>query len=162
MDVRRVMTIALGCAALSLAVLVGGASAALHLDPSFGSGGIVKLPGHPHRYAPEVLAEEPDGGLIVDREGALERLDPAGKLDTGFGEAGTAAVPQPATGKAGIAAVAIDSSGRIVVVGTSTPEQPAPNPLPLKSASVEAPRESEHSDVRILRYLPNGTLDPSF
>lgn len=164
MNVRRVTPIVLCFLSLAVAVAAADAGAAVRLDPSFGKGGLVLLPGQtsPERAAPEVVAEQPDGGLILAGEGTLQRLDSAGNLDTSFGEGGTATLPSPVGGKFTFAAAAVDSQGRIVVIGTSTPQQPEPKPLPIQLNSVGQAAESEHTDVRILRYLPNGSLDPAF
>jgi uncharacterized delta-60 repeat protein len=163
-DVRRVITIALSFVALASAVLATDAGAALRLDPSFGKGGIVKLAGpeDPKVPALEAVAEEADGGLILAGEGTLQRLDPAGNLDPSFGEGGTAQVPAVAEGKFALAAATVDAQGRIVVVGTSTPPQPPPAKVHLEMNGTTEESGIEHTDVRILRYLPNGTLDPSF
>lgn len=164
MDVRRALTLAMICSALTSTVFAAGASAAPQLDASFGKNGIALLPGRakPRRYAPEVVAEQPDGGLILVRGYALLRLDPTGTLDPSFGRGGTVALPHPAGGEFELAAVTVDPEGRLVVVGTSTPEQAETKPLPLKLNAMGELRVSKRSDVRILRYLPNGTLDPSF
>jgi uncharacterized delta-60 repeat protein len=164
MNVRRVMTIVLSFLALAVAGGIGNASAALRLDPSFGHAGLLLVPGqsNPERVAPEVVAQESDGGLILAGEGTLQRLDPAGDLDSSFGERGTVTVPPPAGGNFRLAAATVDAQGRIVVVGTSAPEQPERKPLPIHLNSIGEAYESEHTDIRILRYLQNGSLAASF
>jgi uncharacterized delta-60 repeat protein len=164
MDVRRARTIVLSFLTFGLMFCVGNAGAALRVDQSFGHDGVLKVSGTGSSYLaiPEVLAAEPDGGLILARESTLQRLDPAGNLDSGFGEGGTVTLPPPAGGEFAPAAATVDAKGRIVVVGTSTPVQAERKPLSLHLAGGGEADESEYTDLRILRYLPNGSLDPSF
>jgi uncharacterized delta-60 repeat protein len=151
---------------LAVAIVgAGGASAAVHLDHSYGKNGVVKLPGKkvPGQTAREAVAIEPDGGLILATNRTLQRLDPAGRLDRGFGAAGTVTPPAVNGGKFAISGVAVDGQGRIVVVGTSTPPQPPGKELPFHlNWTIAQPYEAAHTDVRILRYLAHGRLDPSF
>ncbi|HEX5527607.1 MAG TPA: hypothetical protein VFX44_10490 [Solirubrobacterales bacterium] len=70
--------------------------------------------------------------------------------------------PPVAGGELTIAGAAVDSQGRIVVVGTSRLAQPPGKELPLHVSVIGQPSEAAHTDVRLLRYLPSGSLDPSF
>jgi len=142
---------------------MGSAAAALHLDRAFGRHGVVKLPGEEGRPAPEAVAMQPDGSLVLATRQILQRLDPSGRLDRGFGVDGTVTPPPAEGGKFAIEGAAVDGQGRIVVVGTSTPAQPPGKKLPFHlNWTIEEPSEAPHTDARILRYLPNGRLDPSF
>jgi uncharacterized delta-60 repeat protein len=161
MDMRRVTMIALSTVALALAAATGSAAAALKLDPSFGAGGLALLPGekapaHPVR----ALAIEPDGALILASDGTLQRLDPSGRLDPTFGTGGTVTPPPVAGGTFEIVGAAIDPQGRIVVAGTSTPPQPEPKMV--SSPGIYYLYEGEHRDARVMRYLSDGRLDPTF
>jgi uncharacterized delta-60 repeat protein len=161
---RRTLFILLSLAVLALAA-AAEASAAAHLDPGYGKKGVALLPGKkvPHRAPRKAVAIEPDGALILATDRTLQRLGPAGRLDPTFGQGGTVTPPAPPGGELKIAAVAVDGQGRIVVVGTATPQQSINNKeLPLHLETIGALYEQSHSDARILRYLPNGTLDPSF
>jgi uncharacterized delta-60 repeat protein len=154
---RRTLLISLTC----IAALAGTptASAGVHLDGGYGRNGIVLLPGKktPDRTTTVGVAIEPGGGLILATNLTLQRLDPAGRLDRRFGDNGTVTTPTLPGGSFGIAAAAVDGEGRIVVVGTSTPPQPE-----RQQVTFVEPGEAAHSDARILRYLPEGMLDPSF
>jgi uncharacterized delta-60 repeat protein len=81
------------------------------LDLSFGQGGIARLQG----VAPDAIVVGEDGRLIVagtvpDGSGSA-RLLADGSLDPTFGNGGTAVAPLSTR------AVAVDSSGRVVVAG---------------------------------------------
>lgn len=160
---RRTFSILLSLVALSL-VGAAAASAAAHLDPTFGKHGVVLLPGKkvPHQSPRRAVAIESSGALILATNRSLERLDPAGHLDPGFGEGGTVTAPPVSGGELNVTGVAVDGQGRIIVVGTSTPQQSSGQELPLHLDTIGSLNEQSHSDARILRYLPNGTLDPSF
>jgi uncharacterized delta-60 repeat protein len=97
----------------------------------------------------------PDGSLILSNGRSLQRLDPSGRLDQGFGEDGVVTPPAPDERRFEITGVAIDAKQQIVVVGTSyRPQPPRTEPMP-SSPSFE-------TSARILRYLPGGALDSSF
>ncbi|HEX5266987.1 MAG TPA: hypothetical protein VFW24_09455 [Acidimicrobiales bacterium] len=131
------------------------------LDPSFGSGGRVT-----EQVLPQAGAAEDDeldsvavgafGSVVVagyslganpaapsERAIAVLRLNSTGALDTSFGTGGVATVPvgqsqDPAAG------VALDSSGRPVVVGSAVDNN------------------KKASDVLVARLGTGGALDPSF
>lgn len=103
------LTLALG------ATGVARAAAAGTLDPSFGSGGTVSIPG---TQLFGVAVQANGEALVAGRSGAgaafVQRLSPAGAPDASFG---TGAV---ATGLSGVArAVAVQSDGKVVLAGTS-------------------------------------------
>jgi uncharacterized delta-60 repeat protein len=104
----------------------------------------------------------PDGSLILSNGRSLQRLDPSGRLDRGFGENGLVTPPAPDEGHFEITGVAIAAKHRIVVAGTSYPRRPtSPEPLPWSQPS-ETLYEPPATSARILQYLPSGALDPSF
>jgi uncharacterized delta-60 repeat protein len=89
------------------------------LDPTFGSGGIVNtgLIGTAH-----AVALQTDGKIVVasaGNPGTVARYNPSGALDTSFGNGGSAAVSFFKNQTTGLYAVALDSSGRIVVAATA-------------------------------------------
>jgi uncharacterized delta-60 repeat protein len=106
------------------------------LDPTFGGDGKVKIAGRTSLIDIAIL---PDGRIVgvgVGNDGwNVCRITSAGVLDQSFGTGGIAELAYDA-GYSN--AVAIDASGRILVAG------------------------SYSSDAAVARYLPGGTLDPSF
>jgi uncharacterized delta-60 repeat protein len=88
------------------------------LDPSFGQGGIVTTP-IGLTATPDAVALQADGKIVITGDAttstgvvATERLNPDGSLDATFGSGGIASF-----NGAGVNAVAIDGSGRIVLAG---------------------------------------------
>lgn len=111
---------------------------ASHVDPSFGSGGQVVLTGFDRAVS---AAQQPDGKLLVvaqtgmyrDARYTLLRFNGDGSLDKSFGIEGQAKdLPSPM--------ISVQSDGRIIV----------------------APDDIDPTTSRLWRYLPDGTLDPSF
>ena len=117
------------------------------LDPSFGGDGIVITDiGFAERVTDVEL--QADGKIVVAVDNILTHLvfryEPDGDLDPTFdgdGWLSTSFIP----GYTATRALAIDSVGRIVVVGTRTP---APGSPP--------------GDMTVSRYTPAGTLDATF
>ena len=118
------------------------------LDPSFSSNGKVRTPfrdvAEAHSVAIDDQGRIAAAGLVRSRDPsgrdfALARYNPNGSLDDSFSSDGK--VRTDFGGTEGIASVAIDSQGRIVAVG-------------------QRGRRSRYFPVA--RYLPNGSLDPSF
>jgi uncharacterized delta-60 repeat protein len=118
------------------------------VDGSFGDGGAVDV----GREQGTSLAVDASGKVLVatvDQIGTLTRLNPDGSIDESFGEKGrihfghrAGFPPNPGAGVYG-AHVAVREDGRIVVAsdqGTS----------------------SGSTQLELLQYEPNGTLDPSF
>jgi uncharacterized delta-60 repeat protein len=164
MGARRALLIWAAVLAATMA-LAGTAAAAVHVDRTYGHGGVAKVPGKkaPGQRPATAVAMAPDGSLILATNTTLRRLDPAGRPDPGFGTEGTVTPPALEGGTFQMRGAAVDGQGRIVVVGTSTPAQPPGKALPFHlNWAIEEPHEAAHSDARILRYLPNGQLDPSF
>jgi uncharacterized delta-60 repeat protein len=115
-------------------------------DPRFGAGGIARIsfPGGP--ASASAMALQPDGKVVVagehlsglDQVFALARLTPGGELDPTFGAGGRVATPQVGTEYAWASAVAVQSDGKIVAGGRAD------------------------GNMALVRYLPNGSLDPTF
>lgn len=133
-------------------------------DPSFGDGGYVQTH-FPDWALPRAVALQPDGKIVlagasvpvpVDVNGVevtsqftLARYNPNGSLDTSFGTDGitTTIIPEPErTGwSADANAVAILPNGEILAAGSAGYD--AFPPL---------------SSFALVRYTPDGSLDPSF
>src|SRR5262249_22902475 len=121
------------------------------LDPTFGTGGIART-SFPPRNGCEALgsALTPDGMLVVagmasapDRPAfdfALARFQSDGSLDTSFGDGGRVVTEFPDSLDSQVLNVVVQPDGRIVASGF------------LLSGAQTA----------IVRYMPDGTLDPSF
>ena len=123
------------------------------LDTTFGQGGIVTttLPGGA-TYGVD-LARHTDGSLVlVGRHEptapglthlVVARYTPTGSLDSAFGSAGIVTATLPSANVFG-RAVLIQPDGKIVVGGDSQPSG------------------GGNRSFLLLRYMPDGTLDPSF
>jgi uncharacterized delta-60 repeat protein len=112
------------------------------LDPDFGAGGRVTMPGGGSASA---VLVQPDRRIVVagnaSGSGAMTvtRLMPGGSLDTGFGTNGTTAIDFGALADLAGGAV-LQPDGRIVVAGYTQATE----------------------DVAVARLTPGGALDPSF
>ena len=134
----------------ALALCLGGPSAAAaagDLDTAFGSGGVVTLPfNDSYAYADEVAIQS-DGKIValgtahssggIASDFALVRLLRNGDLDTSFGDEGRVTTDFDGLFDEGLA-LALQDDGKIVAAGSST------------------------GQASIARYLPDGSLDPSF
>ncbi len=120
-----------------------------NLDPTFGDGGLVTTDMIPDQQE-EALAVvvQPDGRIVVagysgfDATVALARYEPDGSLDATFGVDGR--VTGQVSGR--VYAVTLQPDGAIVVAG---------------EAAV-ADSDTDYSDLLLARFLPDGTLDPTF
>lgn len=155
---RVVMAVAFG-----LALLVPGASLAADnvgpvavLDPSFGDGGLLKLP--PENTFSAAGTATQDGTLIVSGGSSLQLVSSLGGTGQAFGGVGSLTLPAATGDEFDLGGFTIDPRGRLLVVGTSLlPE--AENTSPHGENGSPAFRPSA---VRILRFLPDGELDPAF
>ncbi|HST70347.1 MAG TPA: hypothetical protein VLI94_11910 [Solirubrobacterales bacterium] len=128
------------------------------LDPTFGGDGLVMLPGEPLGWEAYGQAA-PGGDVFVSGGPLLQLLTGSGDPASSFGAVGTFSPPPAEGGEFSLADFTIDSKGRLLVVGTShfplaeedRPRGPNGSPLGI-----------EPSAVRILRFLPDGRLDPTF
>jgi uncharacterized delta-60 repeat protein len=139
------------------AATAGKSNAGAALDPAFGDAGVLSLPPEGPEFEKPFLATAPSGDIILGGEPNLRLLSAAtGGPASLYGRVGTLVPPQPDGGKFGPSALAVDSQGRLLVVGTSY--------FPTGNVSDESgygqvvgPRA-----IRVIRYLPDGTLDPLF
>jgi uncharacterized delta-60 repeat protein len=152
---------ALGLAALVVALLLPGSALAatpgMVLDPGFGSGGLVVAGGAEGSWK-ALGAALPDGGAIVSGGGGLLGLDGSGAADGAFGAAGVLAPPAAYGDKFELAAFAVDPQGRLLVVGANV----FPEDLNASPRRENGSRSFYPENLRMLRYLPDGALDPSF
>ena len=126
-------------------------------DPSFGTGGYVKTTVGGHVNA---MALQPDGKIVVagfrflDRfpvysEFIVARYNPGGSLDTSFGTDGVVTTDVGVGSCCGryedASALAVLPGGKIVVAGTT-----------------EVDDDSGTSWFSLVRYTPNGSVDPAF
>ena len=105
------------------------------LDSSFGGDGTVTT-----GFGGSAVALQTDGKIVVSGAFELARYRPDGSLDTAFSGDGT--VP---TNAVWARSVAIQADGSIVVAG-----------------AISVAGELPHYDFALLRYTPDGALDPSF
>ena len=120
------------------------------LDRRFGGDGVVS---HRVQY-PYALARQPDGRLIVvgmtnmpRRDWFVLRLRPDGSRDPAFGGGDGLVVTSFGRGPDAARAVTIDSRGRILVAGTT-------------NGTFACTKQCVQ--LRVVRYLPTGRIDPSF
>lgn len=142
--------------AIGAAAAIGRSPTGAVLDRSFGNGGVVRLTSEPAFTVYGASARA--GKLLVGGGHGVQVLDRRGHLDRGFGGDGSLNLPSAAGARFAPRAVAVDQRGRLLVVGDSVfPESENPSPplgsgLPAFTPGV----------VRILRFLPDGKLDPTF
>ena len=131
----------------SIQVSCGEAGAGT-LDPAFGDGGVVVLT-YPSSSANSVVVQ-PDGKIVIGgytaQSLALVRLMPDGSLDSTFGSTGFVQVPLGDFG-AIVSALALQADGKIVGAG---------------SAHIPGSPAGDRGDFAIIRFLANGSLDPTF
>lgn len=135
--------------ALTLCGLLAAAPAASaapgDLDPSFGSGGMVKLLESEEESYAEGIAVQPDGKVVVAGEekgnAVVLRLLSNGQPDTGFGTAGIVTLVAPG-GNSEFQAVAVQPDGKIVAAGSA--------------------KVAGNIDMLFARYNPDGSPDMSF
>jgi len=131
------------------------------LDPAFGGGRGFEILPLGEASGPGVLRTAEVGGVAVQADGkavvggavnrdglisfALERLNPDGTLDPGFGRGGLVLAPLPGDGSGRVAAVLIQPDGKIIEAGAGN--LPASGPDPTYIAA---------------RLNADGTPDPTF
>jgi uncharacterized delta-60 repeat protein len=125
-------------------------------DPSFGRGGVTVFPSQLASTAFGVATQ--DGNLVVSGGSSIQLLSNLGGTGEAFGGVGSLAVPAAAGREFALGDFTLDSQGRLVVVGSSAyPE--AENPSPMREDGTVAFKPAA---LRVLRFLPDGSLDPSF
>jgi uncharacterized delta-60 repeat protein len=119
------------------------------LDPSFGSGGIVTTAFGGFFNEANALVVQTDGSLVAagqnfeaTGEFALARYRADGTLDRGFGAGGKVSTGFAGGGTA--TGLVAQSDGRLVAAGTADPGT------------------GSGPDFTLVRYRPNGSLDPAF
>lgn len=124
------------------------------LDPSFGTGGKVKVSLGTQRDSIQGLALQPDGKIVATGSNAssffaakvaVARFNVNGTLDSGFGNGGLALTEFHEGGLNAGTAVAIVAGGRILVAGTGA----------ISSSAVP-------QSIGLAKFESNGTLDTSF
>jgi uncharacterized delta-60 repeat protein len=162
------------CASLTLLPPTAQAANAGDFDPSFATGGQLRLqlgrdPTVPGSWANDV-ALQPDGKLVLggaagdpDAQDANEfmiaRLHPNGTLDTTFGTDGSVQLQladalaishtvQNGRDLSSVYAVAIQPDGKIIAAGSAVVG--------------ETPPADDHQEFALARFNPDGTLDPNF
>jgi uncharacterized delta-60 repeat protein len=153
--------IALLLAAAPAAAKQGGG----RLDTSFGKGGKVTVgfpPGDTGTNGPQYelpfsftpghleMAKAPGGKVVVAGATKVVRYLANGKVDKSFGNAGTASVPQPPGGVFVLAAVAVDSTGQVVLGGLAREVPPNSTPDPVQSSGT------------LIRLSADGSPDSGF
>jgi uncharacterized delta-60 repeat protein len=121
------------------------------LDSEFGSGGKsitpVGLPS-PWSETQVQLAAAPDGGSFVAAGTHLIAYRADGTVNPSFGLEGFVSLTHlPGNRRLELGDLAVDPEGRVLVFGTAALKESPP---------------SRHSLAAVLRYLPDGELDPSF
>jgi uncharacterized delta-60 repeat protein len=140
----RSFQIALMALVLALVAAPAASAAPGDLDPSFGSGGMVKLLESEEESYAEGVAIQPDSKVVIAGEekgkAVVARLLADGQLDPSFGSGGT--VTTTVAGGSEFQAVAIQPDGKIVAAG--------------------AAEAAGNADFLFARYNPDGSPDMSF
>jgi hypothetical protein len=131
---------------------------AARLDSAFGAGGRVLIPplgpGDPSLFPGPQVANDPDGRTLVASGREVLRLRPDGSIDPGFAESGRLRIATPPGVEFNLAELLVDSAGRIVLAGTAL--------QPPSSAISYSPVGDRSQYALVVRYLPDGRLDPTF
>jgi uncharacterized delta-60 repeat protein len=115
------------------------------LDLSFGSNGVVGVPGSGSSARTVGLALQSDGGILVTLGTSglgVSRLTPDGRLDASFGTSGTASIAFPGYPSAHPSIVVVQPDGAILLGGFAS--------------------DSSRSSFALARFTANGRLDTSF
>ena len=167
-----------GVLCVSLAAIAGTAMAAQPASPatasagragqrdaSFGKGGKVTVgfpsesagssgPQYelPFEFTPghQKMALAPGGKVVVAGAQKIARFLDDGKPDPSFGEGGVVRVPRPTGGVFVLTGVAVDSLGRVVLVGLTRPLPTNSTPDPVISSAT------------VMRFAADGKPDPTF
>ena len=154
---------------VALAAMAVGASAAkpngARLDTHYGRDGGFTVPtpkSDSTVQAPAHLAVAPSNRAYVQQGSWVVAFNADGKPDSRFGNHGRMVV-SPHTGQlVEVTGVAVDSQNRVLVAGSL---EPIPGLLPKPIKGEAEPTVTQPHPVReafVMRYLPNGTLDPTF
>jgi uncharacterized delta-60 repeat protein len=166
----RVWKTALAAAMIAacLAAMAGSAVAAGRAgerDASFGKDGkvMVGFPSEsagssgpqyelPFEFTPghQKMAAAPGGKVVVAGAAKIVRFLGDGKLDPSFGDGGVVTVPRPKGGVFVLSDVAVDSLGRVVVVGLTRPLPTNSTPDPVVASAT------------VMRFDADGSPDRTF
>lgn len=154
--------IAVSLVLVLVAALPATAHAGGSLDPSFGRGGRVLVPASASPAGSEANAKlwtapAPDGKLVAVGGNQVMQFLGDGRLDPAFSGDGRIEIAVEPGRSFSPVGVAVDSQGRILVAGTSTPPAGTPNTGPQGSPPGPLPTRAT-----VIRYLPDGSLDPGF
>ncbi|HEX4307133.1 MAG TPA: hypothetical protein VHZ54_13940 [Solirubrobacterales bacterium] len=152
---KAVTIAALFCAAFVAAAPALGA----RLDPTFGRGGsyAVATPVHDGEtpYTSMHLALAPGGASYVQQGSWILAFGANGKPYLGFGKRGRMLVTPKGGKLTEVGGVTVDSRGRVLVSGTL-------NPAGIPTAEELGIEAREVTEAFVIRYLPDGSLDPTF
>jgi uncharacterized delta-60 repeat protein len=152
-------------AALAASAMAKPAGRAGERDASFGKDGKVTVgfpsesagssgPQYelPFEFTPghQKMALAPGGKVVVAGASKIVRFLADGKLDPTFGNDGVVTVHRPVGGVFVLSGVAVDSLGRVVVVGLT-------RPLPTNSTP-----DPVIAEATVMRFEADGTPDPNF
>jgi uncharacterized delta-60 repeat protein len=101
-------------------------------------------PGH------QKMAVAPGGKVVVAGASKIVRFLADGKPDPSFGKGGVVTVPRPTGGVFVLSGVAVDSLGRVVLVGLTRPLPTNSTPDPVTSSAT------------VMRFDADGKPDPTF
>ena len=106
----------------------------------------------PFEFTPgdQKMALAPGGKVVVAGAPKIVRFLDDGKLDPTFGKGGVVRVPRPTGGVFVLSGVAVDSLGRVVVVGLTRPLPTNSTPDPVISSAT------------VMRFTADGKPDPTF
>jgi uncharacterized delta-60 repeat protein len=106
----------------------------------------------PFEFTPgnQKMALAPGGKVVVAGAPKIVRFLQDGKLDPTFGEGGVVRVPRPTGGVFVLTGVAVDSLGRVVLVGLTRPLPTNSTPDPVISSAT------------VMRFAADGKPDPTF
>jgi uncharacterized delta-60 repeat protein len=106
----------------------------------------------PFEFTPGVqkMASAPGGKVVVAGASKIVRYLEDGKLDPTFGEGGVVTVPRPTGGVFVLSGVAVDSLGRVVLVGLTRPLPTNSSPDPVISFAT------------VIRFTASGKPDLTF
>lgn len=145
---RTISVLVIGLLTALVPASPASAAAEGDLDTSFDTDGQVSTPIGPGEDAPNALALQPDGKIVVagyatfaNKDIEVARYRPGGALDPDFGSGGLVGTAI-GSGDEAANAVVIQPDGKIVVAGYAD--------------------NGTNLDIAVARYLPNGSPDPTF
>jgi uncharacterized delta-60 repeat protein len=158
---RTLKTLALFLALLAVLAPSALAAKAGRPDPSFGKGGknAISIPKTTEAEPAIEAATAPSGKSYVLDGSLLLAFGANGKPEKGFGNNGRLTVSSPVGETTAVTDVATDAEGRILVSGSINPSPGLQDGIvDNKGFGGELP----FSDAFVIRYLHDGTPDPTF